>query len=200
MEYLLGVHPTKCRSVMSRVLGQRAIKTSSPEYQSCGASCSTDWPWTNSIPDVRAALRRELRAKANRGRFRKMVGDYCLECLTARSFVLVERRLRRLSKKGVDPSALRLVRHQPAQLLLGADRVSFLLSTGRHCRCLETRLPRDLVREIARIAAAEPRLLDRLAGILASGRESSHATPATPPNRASISDGAEPSCRIIADD
>jgi uncharacterized protein YjbI with pentapeptide repeats/energy-coupling factor transporter ATP-binding protein EcfA2 len=163
IEYLLTAHPKHCPSVMARLKasGDRGFLNGIPEL------------WTvvldrmaadESIGDIRTALRQELAERiGDRRSLRESIGDLCLNAICRNVNLSQDQPTAELLREGSSAARwARLIRHQPAALLLAADRLTTIIENGQD-RLLKSRThPRDLVREASLRISASPHAREHL--------------------------------------
>ncbi|MGO9110875.1 MAG: pentapeptide repeat-containing protein [Thermoguttaceae bacterium] len=150
-EYLLAMHPLRCRSVLARLQAapDRHLPRGLPELWRIVLDRMAE---DELCASVSTALRKELHQGLPGASQRTGAEQYCLAELTnlskraAKSYRLLQRH--------VDARALRLLRHDAVRLTLATDRLAELLESESGDRALEERLPRELVKAVATIASS----------------------------------------------
>lgn len=177
IEYLLAMHPGECRSVMSRVrrASNRDWLQGVPAVWRVVLDQMAEDPLAH---DARDALRRFLDSTLTDNRSRELAGDYCLAA-TVYSESSTARALRRGDLASRHPQLVRLMHHRSVKLLLGVDGLMRLLERRGKCRCLEVRLPRDLVSETAAAVASNAAALRALQNAVARRPIAAHAMAAS---------------------
>jgi uncharacterized protein YjbI with pentapeptide repeats len=147
LEYLLAMHPARCRSVMARL--QAATDRHVPEGLAELWRIVLDGMALNeSLSDVSEALRSELQRALPTDDSRSLAEVNCLAVLSGRADEAAGNCCR-LPQAGADVGVLRLLRHEPIQLLLAADHLKRLLETGFGQNWLAKQLPLALVEAVA---------------------------------------------------
>ena len=175
VEYLLAVHPARCRSVMARLQAapDRRLPAGLPElWRVVLDRMAAD----ETLTSVAAALRRELQEGLPTAQAQSRAEEYCLAALTRR-----ERKeiggLKEMRRLGVEVGISKLLRHDAVRLLLATDYLGWLLEQRRGWRWLQQWLPRALLKATA--AAASPAALENLARWLDGRQSSCHAMAAS---------------------
>jgi len=152
LEYLLAVHPARCRSVMARLqaVPDRRLPQGIPELWRIVLDRMAE---DESLTSVADALRREVHRQLRTAKQRARVEEYCLAAMT----VLTKRAAKcylELRRLDVKDEVLRLLRHDGVQLTIATDRLVRLLESNSGHRALEERLRRELVRTAAAAASS----------------------------------------------
>jgi len=160
VEYLLAEHPARCGSVMARlhVAPDRDLPAGIPELWRVVLDRMAE---DESLPTVCDALRREVVGGLTGLVSRTYAEEFCLAA-TARLWKQAEESHQELRASGVNARLLRLLRHEPVQLILAADHLAALLESGGGEAWLSRRLPRELI--VATAAAISSQAADRLLG------------------------------------
>ncbi|MEK7470000.1 MAG: pentapeptide repeat-containing protein [Planctomycetota bacterium] len=157
IEYLLAMHRGRCTSVMKRLLAdvrRDAILKGSPEIfrivlEALAAS--------ESIPDVTAALKRELEARFPDAATKEEI------LLLAWSLVVHSAEISGQGSAWKIPNwVLPLLRHRAVCLLLAAELVVTHLAARTEISPLSERLPRDLIQPVALLARSQPSVVAAL--------------------------------------
>jgi uncharacterized protein YjbI with pentapeptide repeats len=175
IEYLLAVHKERCASVMARLRpGDRELCRELPElWRAALDQLAGD----DTVPDVRAALRRHVAGYLQNAHLADRTRSACLWILTAEADEEPSI-LARLGKDGAAEGLLRVLRHRSIQLLLAAEKIAKVLGGDGDCVELSLRLPRDLVQATAVAIAGDEHCRDRLFRLL-EGPASNHAMAAS---------------------
>jgi uncharacterized protein YjbI with pentapeptide repeats len=175
IEYLLSLHRDRCRSVMSRVRpSDRALLAGIPDlWQTALEQLVAD----DEPRSARHALYRHLQGLLPDTDVLERSRSACLNAMTAaeQRWARVLEQLDRLSQV---PGLVRVLRHEPVQVLLAADRVAADLSSEADCDFLAVRLPRELITLAAAGLDDFPRASARLHRFL-GGPAWSHAMAAS---------------------
>jgi uncharacterized protein YjbI with pentapeptide repeats len=171
LEYLLAMHPAHCRSVMTRLqtAPDRRLPQGRPELWRVVLDRMAE---EESLESVTDALRLEIQRMLSTADRQAEAEMYCLAMLTER-FEAADGLCGRLRKSHADPRSISLIRHTAVQLMLAGDRLTRVLETESGYKCLEQRLPRELVEIVAK--AASPAGLQSLSKWIAEGPQSCHA-------------------------
>jgi uncharacterized protein YjbI with pentapeptide repeats len=175
IEYLLSLHQDRCVSVMARLVPEdRPLFAGVPDLW----ALILDTLATNeSVGTARQALYHHLASLLPDTDLVERAHSACLNAMTVSGvrWLQVRAHLARLAEaEGV----ARVLRHEPVQMLLAADRVAADLDSEAACDFLAVRLPRELVSAAAAVLAAFPRACDHLEQLIA-GPEWSHAMAAS---------------------
>jgi len=159
LEYLLTLHPERVGSVMARIRsGKWGQLGGNPElWQLVLEQMAQD----DAIADFRQALEAFLTNHTDE-RKRGRLGRACLAGVTEKQFDLAGE----LRGCGVGYTVRRVLHYPSALLLLAADYLARSLSTGMEWDRLRTTLPRDLVRTVAGLIAADGAVLTSLRRIV----------------------------------
>lgn len=166
IEYLLSVHPSKCRSVMSRLAAAADKKLLHGKPEMCSVILD-QMAADETLTSVRQALRREIDMRLNTARLRRKGSAVALMCL--RFFSLCDSKARKHMGDSWEllesnSSTFRFVGHRPVQISLAAEFFIRALRTDSKPEFLAHTLPEDLIRETAdHVQADELSKLDRLA-------------------------------------
>jgi len=176
IEYLLATHRDRCPSVMGR-LKQSPADASAVDGVAAlwsvvlEAMCSND-----ALATPVEALRHVLAARLGDACVRQVTTDYCLT------------RLLRADASGdeppgyfarADPLLARLISCRPVQVLLAAQRIVWDLAAGTGSEHVGTRLPPDLVREVAALATFREPVMGALRDLTAGSDRRAHSTAAS---------------------
>lgn len=166
LEYVLAAHKDRCASVMKRI---RAAGDDLPATPDLWAICIDRMAEDESIAGWEAALRRHLDRRVPL-RFRRKARRICW-----RRVVWPEARgpdevtlwghsglLGFLLGRGLAPEDIRLLRHPDVRMLLAAERLAGMDEAGLFHVGLAARLPLELIRKAAALAAARPDALEAL--------------------------------------
>jgi uncharacterized protein YjbI with pentapeptide repeats len=163
IEYLLAAHPDRCRSVMARLRADTDVATflGIPQLSRRILDLLAA---DEAIPTIRAALlgycdrfltSQRLSETARKCAFDSLVTSSLEPTIAAPLNLLGEELL------------LKLLRHRPIQLLLAEIHVvDRLLKKGKY-EALQSRLPRDLIEQVAKDAARQPEVREILRKCLA---------------------------------
>ncbi len=143
IEYLLATHPRECGSVMRRIVSaaDRTMHHGRPEL--CVAVIER-MAEDESLATVADALRREIVESLGKAARLQAAQKFCLAAL-ASDRAGASDSFNDLVAGSENASGIRLLRHDPAQLLLAADGLAAALESPRRCRWLKGRLPRRLI-------------------------------------------------------
>jgi uncharacterized protein YjbI with pentapeptide repeats len=170
MEYLLAVHPNKCRSVMARLQAapDRHLPRGLPELWRVVLDCMAE---DESLRCVAVALLHDLHRRLPDAGQRTLAEQFSLADQAGLA-AQAEKDCRALQRQSVDAGALRLLRHDAVRVTLAADRLARLLESNYYLQALEQRLPLDLVRLVAKLAT--PTAIQNLKSLLVKERMASH--------------------------
>jgi uncharacterized protein YjbI with pentapeptide repeats/energy-coupling factor transporter ATP-binding protein EcfA2 len=173
IEYLLATHRDRCASVMARVKDIRA-------YDADGvaglwsvvldAMCEHE-----ALATPAEALRHVLASRLGDERIRRAATDYCL----AKVLPPEKQDEPPAHLVAADPVLGRLLAYRPVQLALAAQRVVWDLAAGDGRDHLGARLPMDLVREVATLAAFRAPVMHALRRFACGHDRRAHSTAAT---------------------
>lgn len=152
LEYLLAAHPAKCRSVMARLQAatDRHVPAGSPElWRIVLDGMAGD----ESLHSVGETLRTALHEALPTDDSRTLAEQNCLAMLAGLQDDAAESWCR-LSQAGAGVGVLRLLRHEPIQLLLATDHLARLLEAGVGQNWLARQLPLSLVEAVAAAMSA----------------------------------------------
>lgn len=148
IEYLVAVHPARCRSVMMRLQNQderRLHLAGIPELWRIVLDRMAE---DETLTGPRAALEQELERSFSDKNTRKLAAEYCLGLLAGDAEKGPEgRSAPRLPP--MDIRRTRLLLHEPVQLLLAAEHLAGELETREGNNWLGLGLPRALVKQTA---------------------------------------------------
>ena len=171
IEYLIARHRPHCQAVMRKVkssTGNVSLDGSPELWRMVLDALAAD----ATIPDVPAALRRCLGPLLSDPKM--TAGALCLAALRDPDLGNARKLLDRF-----DPRVKRLVQQRGVQVALASELIVRDLCDGVGWSDLEGRLPQDLVRETARLAAHWPAAVDRLAALVGSNKRRAHAMAAS---------------------
>jgi uncharacterized protein YjbI with pentapeptide repeats len=158
IEYLLAAHKDRCRSVMSRLRDDEQLSLLQGNPQLLRLVLD-ELAADETLTSVRSALLRSIEQLSHNSDSRSLVEragfDLLLPSLEAGAG------LAQLKQRG-EEALLTILRHRPVQLFLAVAYVMRELHGRANGECLEFRLPRDLVLNIAAEAARQPPLIDLL--------------------------------------
>lgn len=175
IEYLLNTHPTRCASVMQRLgndpdpsallglpeLWRLALDAMADDEQIETAADAIDCRLSDCLSDKKKRLTAAV---------------FSLDLLAATADA-AELILQKMSDAGYTRELLRLIRHQPIQVLLAADGIKESLRSPGPLDCLVRWLPPMLVQRVAPSIDDPVRL--RLESIIADGEEDKQAMAAS---------------------
>jgi uncharacterized protein YjbI with pentapeptide repeats len=156
IEYLLAEHPNRCASVMSRLLCQDEpdLLDGSPSlWRAVLDLMAAD----DSLTTVREAVLRYVGSLLDDITLLPAVQTACLEAVGFDPIAALKD-VQALPKAAFDV----VVSHAAIRLLLAGDKIVTDLVAQAECAYLGNRLPRELVREVARLAARLPEAMDHL--------------------------------------
>jgi len=166
IEFLLAVHPHRCRSVMARLRsdnGVSALQGNPQLWRLALDQLAAD----EALPTTRSAILNCVEQSLPSRRLSELARDSCLDMMLGPCNGLVS--ADQLRDEGAE-ALLKLLRHHPIQLLLGADRVVGAL-LEKDDECLQHRFPHDLIEEIAIEAARQSAVIDILVGLFPKASE-----------------------------
>jgi uncharacterized protein YjbI with pentapeptide repeats len=164
IEYLLAEHPHCCASVMSRLLRQDEpdLLDGSPSlWRAVLDLMAAD----DSLITVREAVLRHVGSLLNDITLLPAVQTACLEAVGFDPKAALKN-VQALPKAAFDA----VVSHAAIRLLLAGDKIVTDLVAQAECAYLGNRLPRELVREAARLAARLPEAMAHLHRLVATRR------------------------------
>jgi uncharacterized protein YjbI with pentapeptide repeats len=173
IEYLLATHRDQCPSVMGRLgESERGVLNGLPELWTLvlDAMCAN-----GSLVTASEALRHVLASRLGDERVRRAATDYCL------AKVLPPERQDEPPAHVVaaDPVLGRLLAYRPVQLALAAQRIMWDLAAGNGRDHVGSRLPLELVREVATLAAFRAPVMHALRRFASGHDRRVHSTAAT---------------------
>jgi uncharacterized protein YjbI with pentapeptide repeats len=175
IEYLLAAHRRRCASVMARVRpGDGLLVGVLPERW---AAILDRLAADDALPDARRALHRYLGEFLSDTDLLERARSACLNALVTPGADATPE-IEKLARPGFGPALVRTMRCPAAQGLLAAERIAADLHGDAACDYLAHRLPRDLVKTVALLAAGDERALEHLHALLA-GPPWSHAMSAS---------------------
>jgi uncharacterized protein YjbI with pentapeptide repeats len=175
IEYLLAIHRPRCASVMARVRpDDRLLLGDLPERW---AAILDRLAEDDALSDARAALHRYLGEFLSDTDLLERARSACLNALVTPQVDLAQA-LEKPARPGFGKALVRALRCPAAQGLLAAERIAADLHGDGACDYLAHRLPRDLVKTAAALAAGDLQALEHLHGLL-DGPSWSHAMSAS---------------------
>jgi uncharacterized protein YjbI with pentapeptide repeats len=187
IEYLLTARRDRCASVMRRVgRDDHALLGGNPELWAIVLDRLAD---DEALADARAALHAHLASLLRDTDLVCRARTACLNHLLTRPDGLDS--LRGLALPGFEEALSRLLRHEPVQKMLAAERIVFDLREWGDCDFLAHRLPAALVESVGRGVRGDRRAMERLSELL-RGPDWSH------PMAASLMLAADPGWRPSA--
>jgi len=161
IEYLLHVAPQRCASVMARVADQRdlGLLNGSPQiYCLVADQLAAD----EELPDVGEALRRGIVQMAGKDeRTLRQARRYSIHRLLKEDAV-AENQARAMVERGASRQLLSILARRPVEVLLSSDQIVADLRSGIWDPFPRSRLPRDLVEEIAIASRGDSSIVSRL--------------------------------------
>lgn len=169
IEYLLAMHPDRCSVVMARFMEDRnrALLSGQPELCRLVAE---EWAASDPIDDIRAALRRAITARLPDEQALHDARFYALAALLGEQD-LADQRARQLVYRGISRSVLGLLKYPWIRILLTADWIVTRLKGEAEPPFPRDQWPRELVREVAELAAGDQAVINRLQEVADSGGE-----------------------------
>lgn len=159
IEYLLGMHPKRCGSVITRLRGTQDDSLLGGNPELCGRVLdllARDDRLTGAYSGLRHLTRQEWADPELRERFARQCGQWLVH------------RLGQIPQTG-------LLRHEATQIVLAAEWIAVELEARRHALWLQRPLSQRLVRAIGREVADRPQALRMLKKLLASADWHWHA-------------------------
>jgi uncharacterized protein YjbI with pentapeptide repeats/energy-coupling factor transporter ATP-binding protein EcfA2 len=163
LEYVLARHRPQCASVMARLeLADRILLGGSPSL------------WTvvldrlaadDCLPDARRALHRYVEEHLSDADLLQRARSACLNAQIAPDADLAAG-LSGLARPGFETALVNLMRHEPVQTLLAAERIADDLHGGVSCDFLARPLPRELVRMAGSLCASDEAAREQLRRLL----------------------------------
>jgi uncharacterized protein YjbI with pentapeptide repeats len=173
IEYLLATRPDRCASVLARLRNDVSVTAHQGNPQLCRLVLDL-LAADESLPSARAALSRCLEDRFPSPKDRTLAERCGIELLLNGS---APPDIDELGGAGGNVWS-ELLRHRPVQVMLAAAYVLGDLRDHAGGRCLEFRLPRDLVREAGSEASRHPAVVTALRAAL-DGRPERHAMAAS---------------------
>jgi hypothetical protein len=154
IEYLLAAHRAQCASVMHRAESGARELEGSPELWRCVLDLLAA---DDSLSGVRQALRRAVEVRlADRGAL-ETARMSCFASVCNPAVVIKEELFLEWDRR-IGGDALRLLRHEPARVLLAADHLTSKLRTGQR-KLLSNHFPKTLVDETAAQLCGDEKVL-----------------------------------------
>lgn len=167
IEYLLAAQPDRCSSVMARFSadGDRDLLEGTAALY---CRVLEQMAASDQLRNIRTALRRAI---AEWAADEQTLEDsrYYAASLLLKEPQLAESTAREMLGRGVARPFIGFLGSRMVQVLLTADRVISLLKGNPEYPFPAHRLPRDLVREVARLVHDDPTALDRLRELFEAG-------------------------------
>lgn len=169
IEYLLSTHPDRCSAVMTRFMEDhnRVLLSGQPELCRLVAE---EWAASDPIDDIRAALRRAIAARLPDEQALYDARFYALAALLGEQD-LADQRARQLVYRGISRSVVGLLKYPWIRILLTADWIVTRLKGEADPPFPRDQWPRELVREVAELAAGDQAVIVRLQDVADSGEE-----------------------------
>jgi uncharacterized protein YjbI with pentapeptide repeats len=117
-----------------------------------------------SLSDASTALRRNIARNFSDEPVIERFRDACLASVAKKDPLL-------LLYAALPPESHRFLRHHPVQVLLAAEGLEASLRTTKQPKCLDARLPRELVQRTAELVRKDRKSLNRLQRLLSGSRD-----------------------------
>jgi uncharacterized protein YjbI with pentapeptide repeats len=177
IEYLLAVHPNECASVMRRLQGpaEKSLVQGNPAVWRLTCDALAAHP---QLRDIRAAIQLWLPMLFRSAEERRIAGLWSL-AIQIRDETAALRFLGQLAKRDDDFERIRPLRHPWIQRLLAAQHIADCLAKPQPCGPLAHHLPEALVQEVARHAAPDSAIANRLFRVIETEDQFYHAMAAS---------------------
>jgi uncharacterized protein YjbI with pentapeptide repeats len=189
IEYLLATRRDRCASVMARLkdLPSDDIDGVAGLWSLVlDEMCEHD-----SLATPAEALRHLLAARLGNERMRRLATDYCL----AKVLPSAKEGQPPEHVAGADPMLARLLEYRPVQLALAAQRIVWDLAAGDGRDHVGSRMPQELVREVASLAAVRAPVMHALRRFACGHDRRGHSTAATILHATDTGWRPEPGCK-----
>jgi uncharacterized protein YjbI with pentapeptide repeats len=164
IEYLLAVHPARCRSVMQRIRNDpfRSAVVGEPHLWHV---ILDEMAWDDSLSGIREALRSGVRRSVGESESPARVREFCLA--TFRHDEDVDwAGLQSLIAEDGNHTLLGLVRHRAVRLLLAAEEVVELFAARNEDQLTAVGFSGDLIRETGHLVHGDGRAAQRIRRLL----------------------------------
>ncbi len=169
IEYLLSTHPDRCSAVMARFMEDRNRSLLSGQPELCSL-VAEQLAASDPIDDIRTALRRALAAQMPDEQSLHDARFYTLAALLGEQ-ALADDRAQQMLQRGIRRDVLGLLRYPWIQILLTSDWIVSRLKGESEPPFPRDPWPRELIREVAQLAANDQSVISRLHEITNRGDE-----------------------------